>query len=124
MSDITKEELLAMIDVQTKSAIAMESVANSIRLVSEQNKELVKSQAEIVKAFSEEREKCTAQICLTLKSGIETATKEASANKVTIDSISKDTFWIKIIFGSIAFISAIVGIIMSISHHLATIGGK
>lgn len=124
MSDITKEELLAMIDVQTKSAIAMESVANSIRLVSEQNKELVKSQAEIVKAFSEEREKCTAQICVTLKSSIESATKEASANKAVIDSISKDTFWIKVIFGSIAFIAAIVGVIMSISHHLATLGGK
>jgi hypothetical protein len=107
MSEITKEELIAMIEVQGKSATAMENVANSIRLVTEQNKELVKSQNELIKCFAEEREKCTANICVTLKTGIESATKETLAYKGIIDKIRDDTFWIKIIIGSATLIFAI-----------------
>lgn len=117
MSDITKEELLAMMDVQSKTATAMENIANSIRQVSEQNKELVKTQAEIVKSFQEEREKCTSQICLTLKSGIETATKEANANKTTIEKIRDDTFWLKVIIGGATLIALIVSGIVKVLGH-------
>jgi len=117
MSEITKEELMAMIEVQSKTATSMESIANSIRQVSEQNKELVKTQAEIVKSFSEEREKCTMQICATLKTGIENTAKEASASKGTIDKIREDTFWLKVILGSATLIAIIAGIILHFWTH-------
>jgi hypothetical protein len=117
MSDITKEELVAMMEVQSKTATAMENIANSIRQVSEQNKELVKLQSDIVKNFQEEREKCTAQICITLKGGIETATKEASANKATIEKIRDDTFWLKVILGSATLIVAIVMVLTHFATH-------
>lgn len=117
MSEITKEELMAMIDVQSKTATAMENIANSIRQVSEQNKELVKTQTEIVKTFSEEREKCTANICATLKTGIENATKEANANKATIEKIRDDTFWLKIILGSATFIAILASIVLHFWTH-------
>jgi hypothetical protein len=121
MSEITKEELLAMIDVQAKAATAMESIANSNRQISEQNKETVRLQSEIVKSIAEEREKCTANICIVLEKGLKAALTAASPNTTVIETIAKDTFWIKIIFGSIAFITAIVGGIMAFSHHLATV---
>jgi hypothetical protein len=124
MSEITKEELLAMIDVQAKAATAMESIANSNRQISEQNKETVRLQAELVKSLAEEREKCTANICVVLEKGLKAALTVATPNNTTLDAIAKDTFWIKIIFGSIAFIAGIVGAIMAFSHHLATFGGK
>jgi len=124
MSEITKEELLAMIDVQAKAATAMESIANSNRQISEQNKETVKNQAELIKTLSDEREKCTANICIVLEKGLKAALTAASPNTTVIDTIAKDTSWIKVIFGSIAFIVAIVGGIMAFTHHLATLGVK
>ena len=124
MSEITKEELLAMIEVQTKSATSMENIANSLKQVSEQNKEFVKAQQDLVKASIEEREKCTANICLVLKTGLDLSSKEVETSRTVIDKIKEDTFWVKVIFGSIAFIVAIVSGIMAFSHHLATMAGK
>jgi len=124
MSEITKEELLAMIEVQTKSATSMENIANSLKQVSEQNKEFVKAQQDLVKASIEEREKCTANICLVLKTGLALSSKEVETSRTVIDKIKEDTFWVKVIFGSIAFIVAIVSGIMAFSHHLATMAGK
>ena len=49
MSDITKEELMAMMDVQTRSATAMEIIANSIRQVSDQSKEIAKTNLDSVR---------------------------------------------------------------------------
>jgi len=117
MSEITKEELMAMIDVQSKTATSMESIANSIRQISEQNKELVKTQGEMLKGLSGEREKCTSQICLTLKSGIEIATKEALAHKGTIDKIREDTFWLKIILGSATLIALLASVVLHFLTH-------
>lgn len=113
MSEITKEELLAMIDVQSRSAAAMENIANSLRMVSEQNKDFVKSQAELVKNAIEEREKCTANICIVLDKGIKEATKEALGSKAIIDSIKSDTGWLKIILGSAALIILIATVVVN-----------
>ena len=121
MSEITKEELMAMIDVQSKTATAMENIANSIRQVCEQNKELVKTQTEMVKVFSEEREKCTANICVILDKGIKDATKEATSNKSVMDKIRDDTFWLKIILGSATLIALIASVVL---HFLGHQGNK
>jgi len=123
MSEITKEELLAMIEVQSKTASAMENIANSIRQIYEQNKELVKSQSEIVKNFTEEREQCTAQICTTLKEGIKATGDSASINKATIDKIRDDTFWTKIILGSVALIASLALLITQFIHWVSHKGG-
>lgn len=113
MSEITKEELIAMIEVQTKSASAMENIANSLRMVSEQNKEFVKTQSELVKNAIEEREKCTANICIVLDKGIKEATKEALGQKTILDGIKSDTMWLKIILGSATLIILIATVIVN-----------
>lgn len=114
MSEITKEELIAMIEVQSKSAIAMESIANSVRQSSEQNKETVKLQSELVKSIQEERERCTANICLVLEKGINKATSEATVNKGIIDGIKGDTGFLKIIIGSSTLIILIVTVFLQV----------
>lgn len=113
MSEITKEELLAMIEVQSKTATAMENIANSIRQVSEQNREQLKAQTELNKSLSEEREKCTSRMCATLKEGIENATEKSGISKTVIDSIKSDTNWLKIILGSATLIILIATVIVN-----------
>ena len=118
MSEISKEELLAMMEVQSKTATAMENIANSIRLNTENLKEITKTQAEFVKQCQEGRMDCQGKICGQLEKLVKDKSELWVPTKATIDKIKEDTFWMKIIFGSITFIIAIALGVQQFIHWL------
>ena len=119
MSDITKEELMAMIEVQSKTATAMENIASSMRSISENNKEIVASQKLLVDGCS----KCQATVCEKLIAAVEKKIDDKSTGMVDtkkdILAIKGDTTFMKWVFGGVGLVVAIVVAIfkiMSWSH--------
>lgn len=117
MSEITKEELMAMIDVQSKTATAMESIANSIRQLSETNKDILDEQRLFIKQCVEGRTSCQSTICTKFKEAVESAVKPAIEIKDVIGKVRDDTFWLKIILGSATLIGLLAGILFKAFHH-------
>lgn len=116
MSEISKEELMAMIEVQGKTAAAMENIANSMRAISEQNKELVSAQ----KNISESCVVCRQQICDKLITAVDKKFEEnadgCGATVKVISDIKNDTSFLKWTIGSVALITGIVVVIIQFTH--------
>ena len=93
-TEITKEEINALIETHTKTALQLQTIANTLSI-------LVSSCDKIV-------EKLNNGITKDMKECISKETKILRDAQIDIKS---DTFWLKIIFGSITFISAIAYIV-------------
>jgi len=116
MSEITKEELLAMIDVQVKSASAMENIANSIRQMTDLNKEVLASHKELIKTVTEHTEKCQGSICSIVEAKMNFAGARCAENKTLLDNIDKNIFWVKITAGSIGIVTALALALTKFTH--------
>mgnify|MGYP007017463400 CR=1 FL=1 len=123
MSEITKEELLAMIEVQNKSASAMESIANSLRQVTEQNRVQAEVSREAVRVHAEEVKeaiKCQElnnkesreEYCKILSDGIKRTSDTHTEQLGISGKIKEDTGWLKIIIGSSTLIILIASVIL------------
>ena len=82
MSEITKAELGAMIEVQSKTAQQLERIANSLGAIADDQKEIV--------------------TCMSNCQGI----------KEKVSKIKDDMFWLKVVYGSIGFVAMIVIVII------------
>lgn len=114
MSEITKEELMAMVEVQGKTAVAMENIANSMRSISEHNKELVAAQKSIVEGCG----KCQIQTCEKLVAAVEKKIDEKSKGtdetKTDIKAIRSDTSFMKWVFGGVGLVVGIALVILKL----------
>lgn len=118
MSEITKEELLAMIDVQGKAAQAMENIANSVRQMTEQNKDILISHKELVKTVTEHTDHCKKSICDVVDRNITTATEKCAENKALLTGIDKNIYWVKIIVSAATLIITLALVITRYTHWL------
>jgi len=100
MADITKEELMAFVEIQAKNAQQMERVATALQTIADDQKETLNALRngivdKIVERFDE---KC--KIC-----------------RENTSDTAKDVRWIKIIFGSIALVTMVVIVILKFVPH-------
>lgn len=114
MADITKEELMAMVEVQSRTAAAMENIANSMRSISEQNKEMMNAQRNIVESCA----KCQAQTCEKLVQAVEKTIEDRMGSMATlrsnIEDIKGDTSFMKWVFGGVGLVAGIVLVILKL----------
>jgi hypothetical protein len=122
MSDISREELMAMIEVQGKTATAMENIANSMRAISEQNKDLVVAQ----KGLADSCIVCRQQICDKLIVAVEKKFDEKQVGfteaKKALSDIKSDTSFLKWVLGSVAMITGITVVIIQFIHWITHSG--
>ncbi|MFA6971834.1 MAG: hypothetical protein WC208_10585 [Gallionella sp.] len=109
---ITKEELLAMLDVQSKNAEHLILIATHFQtLVESQNKILARLQNGMAKEIKDGVNGYLTEALKTFKEQMDRVEKVNT-------SVKDDTRWIKVIFGSIAIIVAIGMVIMQLIHWL------
>lgn len=127
MSDITKEELMAMIEVQGKTAAAMENIANSMRVISETNKEIQKSQTEFIQNCTEGRQECRTEMCTEIEKKLQALPFSTPLARIEtkVNTIEKDSLWVKIVVSAVALISIIVTVLINtMTSHTATTRNK
>ena len=97
--DITKQEIMAMIEVQSKTAQQMERIANSLHSITEEQKVIT---SQLTNGIVE---KITAAI----------STRCEQCRK-KIDNMCTDLLWVKIIIGSISLVAMIALVIIKLFH--------
>jgi len=112
MADISKEELLAMIEVQSKSAASMESIANSMKTMAEQYKELLASQQQMLKTTQDGRVICRDKICEDFKKEITMAVSPISTYGETIGKTYDAVKMARTLIGVIALAIIVVSVIL------------
>ncbi|HUS87965.1 MAG TPA: hypothetical protein VMW91_01115 [Desulfosporosinus sp.] len=115
MADISKEELLAMIEVQSKSAASMESIANSMKTMAEQYKELLASQQEMLKTTNDGRAFCRDKICEVFKKEINTAVTPIASYGTTLNKTYDAVKTAKIFIGVVALAIIVVTVVLRFS---------
>jgi len=114
---LTREEVKAMLDVQTKNTEQMVLIAQRLQKIVEQNISIADCQEKVVNRLYN-------GLAKEIKDGVKEALTEkfkvadliCSETKKDVKIIKGDVFWIKIIFGAIAFITATVVAIMQLTH--------
>lgn len=109
---ITKQEILAMIDVQAKSAAAMENIANSIRQLHESQKEIVELQQEALDRDTRERAECKEHVSCKFASTAYVPDPTIKA----IDDIAKGVRFLKVVFTSLLGVIGIGMVVLELIH--------
>lgn len=100
--EITKEEILLMIEMQGKSAAAMENIANSLRQIAEHQKDIFAKLnnglgKSITEAVSKEFAGCIAN---------------CTAHGILMGKVKTDTGWMKWTFGAVAVVVAVALVVL------------
>ena len=107
MSEITKAELMAMIEVQTKTAQQMERIAASLATITADQKEL---NTLILNGFPK-------KIIDGLREGCKPCMGNTEATAKTIERMATDIQHTKWIVASVSFIVAVVWVIIKMTGH-------
>jgi len=110
MAEITKEDLLLMAEIQSKVATQMENIANSLRTITDTQRDInSRIHDGMTKDIGDSVEK-------SIKSNLSICNTTCTGLKEIVGKVRDDTFWIKIILGSIALIVTLSVAIQQFIH--------
>ena len=117
---ITKEELKLLLEVQAKSTEQMVVIAQRLQSITECQERILSIQDRVVGRLYNGMGKEIVEACNTkLNTKCQDIKSESDKREKILRNIKSDTFWIKIIFGAIAFITAIVIAITQVTYWIA-----
>ena len=120
MAEITREDLLLIAEIQGKVATQMESVANSVRAMAENNKEIATIVRDMPSMYSKSREICLRNMTECVEERVNGVKTVPNENKIILQKVRDDVFWMKIIIGSVGLITTLVVVLTQISVWLST----
>ena len=125
MSDpLTREELKAMLEVQTKNTEQMVLIAQRLQKITEQHSELADCQKRVIdRLYNGLAKEIKDEVRDSIAERFKTSDLVCGEIKKDLKIVKMDVFWVKIIFGTIAFIATITSVIIRISHWLGYRGG-
>ena len=122
MTEITKAEMMAMLEVQKESAKQMERVASNLALITE-------SQNKIAERLEDVKENCATNLCdvvvqkladkfalalVPCKEKNDSIKAETAIIAKDIKEVKKNTFWLRIIVGGATLVIVIAAVVLKL----------